>query len=273
MGDKKTENTNTELSNVTLGEIDDRISVGDAVEDAVEAVKPVRKNMIYILTILMVLLLVAFFTIVLPFYKKAKETGEDIGSTAGSLAGIAIGSLDGITNGIEEGEAAGKEQGLSAEDTRAEIETQIEATGKLEVLVVDGCQITNSFTQGDDYWALFAYNATAVFSVDLTDVTTNDDGELLIVVPNPVCEITIDETEVDELVAWQKNYWSGETEAAYEGYQNSMEQIKENAEAEMEAQFMDQAKIAAKKSIHQIANSASGGKYNNIEVTFQEEGE
>jgi hypothetical protein len=270
MGDKKTENTNTELSNVTWGERDERISVGDAVE----AIKPVRKNMIYILTILMVLLLVAFFTIVLPFYVSAKETGEDIGSTAGSLAGIAIGSLDGITNGIEEGEAAGKEQGLSAEDTRAEIETQIESTGKLDVLVADGCEITDSFTQGDDYWALFAYNATAVFSVDLTDIkVTDNDGDLLITVPNPVCEITIDETEVDELVAWQKNYWSGETEAAYEGYQNSMGQINENAEAEMEAQFMDQAKIAAKKSISQIANSASGGKYNNIEVTFQEEGE
>jgi hypothetical protein len=269
MGDKKTENTNTELSNVTWGERDERISV----EDAVEAVKPVHKNMIYILTILMVLLLVAFFTIVLPFYVSAKETGEDIGSTAGSLAGIAIGSLDGITNGIEEGEAAGKEQGLSAEDTTVEIATKIQSTGKLDVLVADG-PIKDPFELGKDYQALFLYKFRAVFSVDLTSVEVTEKNEdLLITVPDPVCEISINHSESEKMAEWQRHFWSGDTDAAYEAYMNSMIQMQEKAKPEMEEQFMDQAKTATEKAISQIANSASGGKYNNIEVTFQGEGE
>jgi hypothetical protein len=259
---------NSEVLPVTPDLETDHGKIGSEVAGVI---KPFNKRGIFILTILLVLALVGFFTIVIPFYTLLNTAGEGAGTAAGKVAGVAIGSAEGIAQAKEAYEE-GKEEGLSAKDTRAEVETKLQTTSNLEVLVYKGCEVNSN--DEEDYTGLFSYNITAIFSVDMTGIEVKEsEGGLLIEVPDPTCEVTVNETEVDEIITWQKHFWSGETAAAYEGYQNSMDEIKVKAAEDMEEKYMEQAQITARKMISQIANSASGGKYSNIEVTFKGEGE
>lgn len=202
---------------------------------------------------------------------KADTLGADAGSAAGTFAGKVTGSFLGITQGLASGYEAGTEQGLSAEDTNIEV-SEITGMGKLDVLVAED-QIVNNFEEGEDYKALFVYKAKATFSVDLSQAEIiSDSTSITIQLPDPEVDFVIEENESEKMVEWQKFFWSGNTEAGYIGYMNSMSQIKEKAAEEMKNNqyLMQQAKDSAKSQVEMLARSAGIGE-KQIQVGFKGE--
>lgn len=196
----------------------------------------------------------------------------DIGGTLGALAGTANGSYDGITEGLGKGYEAGREEGLSANDTKVDIVSEIKEIGKLEVLRVES-EIVDSFGVGDDYKGLFLHKGIATFSVDFSKINImREDSIITIVLPNPEVEFGIDESESEKMVEWQKYFWSNDTEAGYTAYMNSMEQIKEKSATEMEnyEDLERLAKESAKKQVEILVSSVSGEEIE-VQINFREE--
>ncbi len=201
----------------------------------------------------------------------AKDFGAGVGTAAGKFAGTVKGSFEGITQGLASGYEAGAQQGLSAEDTNVEI-SEITAMGKLDVLAAED-QIVNDFEEGRDYKALFVYKTQAVFSVDLGQAEiTEEDSAVTITLPGPEVDFIIDENESEKMAEWQKYFWSGNTEAGYIGYMNSMAQIKEKAAEEMRKNdyLMRQAEESARKQVEALARSICV-EDKQITVRFKEE--
>lgn len=229
------------------------------------------KGIIILGTILFITFLVFIFEIV-PFYKRVKNAGEQIGSTAGQMAGIAVGSYDGVTKGLVQGYGDGKVEGLSAKDTDVKIANEMTSLGKLDVLVAED-QFVNDFREGKDYKALFVYKAQTVFSVNMESAEISIEGNTLkIVLPQPECEFIIDENESEKLVDWQKYFWSGSTESGYIGYMNSMAEIKKKAATEMTNydRLMEQAKASAIKQVSILADSVADAEYSS-DIVFKGE--
>lgn len=202
---------------------------------------------------------------------KAVTVGTDAGNAAGTFVGKVTGSFEGITQGLASGYKAGIEQGLSAEDTNIEV-SEITGMGKLEVMVAED-HIVNNFEEGDDYKALFVYKGKARFSVDLSQAEIISDGvSITIKLPDPEVDFVIDENASEKMVEWQKYFWSGNMEAGYIGYMNTMSQIKDNAAEEMKSNqyLMQQAKDSAKSQVEMLARSANMGE-KQIRVEFKEE--
>lgn len=196
----------------------------------------------------------------------------NIGGTLGALAGKANGSYDGITEGLEKGYEAGREEGLSANDTKVDIVSEIKEIGKLEVLMVES-EIVDFFGVGDDYKGLFLHKGIATFSVDFSKIDImKEDSIITIVLPNPEVEFRIDESESEKIAEWQKYPWSNDTEAGYTAYTNSMEQIKEKSASEMEnyEDWERMAKESAKKQVEILVSSVSGEEIE-VQIDFKEE--
>lgn len=215
----------------------------------------IKKILFLVLLIICSILILSI--LIIPLLFSARETGEKIGHVAGTSAGLAVGSFYGVTQGLEEGYDAGKIQGLSAEDTNAAIANEMTTIGKLNVLVAED-QMIDDFSQGKDYKALFVYTTKATFSVNLdeAEIIVENDG-VEIILPQIEVDFVIDENESEKLVEWQKNFWSGSTEAGYLGYMNSMKMIKNTAATEMTnyEELMEQAMESAKKQVEILVDS------------------
>ena len=246
--------------------------------EIMQIAQPVKKSGIVFLFVTLIAVILLLMGGVVPFYLNAQKAGEDIGTKAGKMAGIATGSFEGISSGLKEGYKDGKTQGLSAEDTKAVIANEMTSIGKLDVLVAES-QFVDEFSEGNDYKALFVYKAQVIFSVNLEEAEISVNGDdLKIIIPKPECEFTIDEDESEKLVDWQKHFWSGNAEAGYIGYMNSMEQIKKKATSEMSNYdvLMEQAENSARKQLDiltksiTLTNPVTGNKYG-IDVVFEGE--
>jgi hypothetical protein len=243
-------------------------------EEQEKSMKLHGSSLCAILWLIFFVLTAVLVVFIIPFCVKAKEQGKMIGNTEGKIAGVAVGSYEGVTKGISQGKEDGKKQGESAEDTDVRIANEMTSMGKLDVLTAK-TQILNNFNQGNDYKALFVYEATAVFSVNLEEAVVEvDDDNLIVTIPVPVCELTWDEEASQKIAEQQTHFWSGEEQSGYNAYMNSMKEITNKTEESMinYETLMGQAKDSAIRQIEIIAGSMNGNNYK-IEVAFQGEEE
>ncbi len=185
-------------------------------------------------------------------YLHASESGEKIGAAAGTATGWAIGSFEGATKGRAAGIEKGKQIGLQAEDSLAKIEDIVNDIGKLEVLVAT-VNIENFNKMGHDYAALYLLRGEVVFTVDFEEVFVEmeKDGVISVLFPTPQAELYIDPSEIQKVAEYQKNFFSGSTEAGFIEYLNSLEKINEASKQSITnyKELLKQAEDAAANQI------------------------
>lgn len=226
--------------------------------------KPFSSAIPYILFVLASIVLISMISIRIKLPKAAAKAGE----ATGNLVGIATGSLN-AAEYYEEGKAEGK-KGTAEFDVCEEIKN----VEKLEVL--EGkVSIDNFHNVGDKYSAIYLLKGTAVFTVDLSEVTdkSTTDTELILLVPEPVAEVQIEAEDIEKVAEWSKNsIFDGTDQDGIETYINSFNLTLENAPEELANydDLLEQAEDAAERKIKDLVCSISGGLYteNNIEVKF-----
>lgn len=201
----------------------------------------------------------------------AEERGTTLGQTTGSQVGKFIGSFDALTD-YRKAYAEGKVQGLSAEDTTAEIASKIKEAEKLEVLVAS-VKLNDIHTIGEKYAALYLLKGDAVFSVDLSKAEIREDSNgLAIVLPPVEMDLIVDQSKIEKVAEYQQILFDGKTEDGFEAYLNSMAKIvEESKEALVNYDSLKTtAEETAIKQVKQLANSVAVSK-REITVTFKEE--
>lgn len=201
---------------------------------------------------------------------RAKDVGNRIGEFQGKIVGTAIGSWNGVIEGRKEGTAAGEAAGLSAEDTTAEIKGYIQQAKKLQVLCA-GVTLHDTNGVGKDYKALYAIAGTAVFAVDLNDISVlyADDGvRATVYIPQPKHELYLDESNTKKIAEYQKFSWSVGAKDGFENYINTMNEMPEKSKEKIPnyTTLQEIANVSAQEQVKQLAEAASG---NRLEVTVK----
>ena len=216
----------------------------------------------YIIPCVIVLIV---FTYSIYFRLNAQSTGGALGDATGRLAGRAVGSFQGLTIGQAEGFKAGKEEGLSAKDTTAELATKIQEVEKLEVLVASGNYsdvISIGKKDKPDYAALISQKYNAVFTVNLDNamVDLKEDG-LHILIDQPKVQF-VPVGEVIKMNEYIKNSYTGSAEDGWKAAVNSIEQITNNAQHELQTDesMIKAAKGASINQLTQLVNAVSLSK-------------
>ena len=215
-----------------------------------------------------ILALILFFK---PLHDDAQATGNAVGTSVGKFVGTAVGSYQGYTQDYGEGKKEGEKQGLSAEDTEiTDISRIIHGTGDLQVLVA-GVALDNFHEVGEKYAAMYLLRGEAIFTVDLGQATIDDD-QTTVMIPFPKVQLNIDETEVEKIAEWQKNFFNGSGEDGYTAYMNSIKQIRENTEEYIANydELQTQAQETAKEQVRMLVENMTG---QNVSVLFYEGGE
>lgn len=206
-------------------------------------------------------LLLLIFAAAVFFCASASRFGASAGSASGTAVGLAVGSYRGVMEGIAAGAEAGTEAGLSAGDTTAVVKTELEETGRLQVLVA-GVKLTDHHSVGNDYAALYILKGSAVFTVDLEKATVTGDEKsgIDIMCPAPEVAVFIDENETEKLAEYQRHRFAGSAEDGYKAYLNTMTASVEEVRQSVENYdaLMEQAKAAAKKQVEALAQSVRG---------------
>lgn len=230
------------------------------IKDILNFIKNINKN-----PILIIILEIIILIITISFCHILKSSCNGLGNLVGTSVGAAVGSYKGYKDG--------KEDGLNPnDDTFVFISNKMQEIGNLQVLIAED-EFINEFNIGKKYKALFRYKAKTIFSVDLTSAQIiNKDSDIIIKLPIPKVDFTIDENESEKLAEKQKHFWSGNSEDGYIAYMNSMKEVKKNAASEMTnyTPLMQQAKLSAKKQI-QILTSSLGVQEKNIKIIFEGE--
>lgn len=165
----------------------------------------------------------------------AKSIGEDIGNGMGKVAGLALGSFDGVTKGLGKGTDDGTSKGLSAEDTMARLANEMKKVGRLQVLNMN-TTLTCHFSEGNygtvdlpkGYHALLFWEGTVSYTVDLEQCSISIDDVVKVTIPHPELRITIDPEKTKKLAEENASLFSdGSTYGGYEGYINTLKQMKE----------------------------------------------
>ena len=128
--------------------------------------------------------------------------------------------------------------------------------------------LTTYHENGKKYGALYLIRGSAVFTVDLNDVTvTYKEGLVSIVLPQPEVEIKIDPEETELLAEWQNKFFNGTDSEGFEAYLNSFNAVKNVSEDQVAdyAELKEIASASAIKQVEEIANAVRGN--NNISVT------
>ncbi len=215
-----------------------------------------------------------FMIFVINLRINAESIGGGFGQSVGSLAGKALGSLEGMTTGRTQGTEAGKQLGLSAEDTEADISTRIRQVENLEVLVAS-VKLNDVHSIGADmeYAALYLMKGDVIFSVDLSKAAIMmQNGEMHITIPQPKGELVIDQSQVEKVAEYQKHFFTGQAEAGFDAYLNSMAKVYE-ASAETLDNYnvlIEAAKESAIKQVTQLAQSTST-LTDDVHIHFMEE--
>ena len=192
------------------------------------------------------------------FFYQADELGSGIGTGAGKMTGLAIGSYKGVTEGLESGVQAGREAGLNSEDTLIEIGRSVREVGNLEVLVAN-VEIPDYHEVGKKYAALYLFRGSAVFSVDLSkaSISKTDDGEVIILLPQPTVVVNINDSETELLAEYQRKYFNGNADDGFQAYLNSLKLIDQIAADKISNYDMliDMARDSAKKQVALLSGS------------------
>lgn len=201
----------------------------------------------------------------------AESMGTTFGQSTGSQVGKFVGSFEALTD-YREAYAEGKEQGLSAEDTTAEVANKIKEVERLEVLVAS-VKLNDIHTVGDDYAALYLLKGDAVFAVDLSksEITEESDG-LHIILPPLEMDLIVDQSKIEKVAEYQKLLFNGSSEDGFDAYLNSMAKIVEESKETLVNydSLKRTAEETAIKQVEQLANSVAVEKRDVI-VTFKEE--
>lgn len=220
-------------------------------------------------------IIVCVFLYAISIRINAKSWGTTVGNSLGSKVGSFSGSY-GAWQDSKKAYAEGRAEGLSAEDTTVSIENRLKDLNKLEVLVAS-VKLKDIQKIGkkdeEDYAALYLLKGEIVFTVDLSIAQVEDnEGEILVTLPMPEGEIKFDDSLTEEKAEYQKHGWTGDNEAGFDAYINSMKKTSINAEDEIANYdaLMLTAKNAAEKQVEQLAGSVSVNN-KNVTVEFQEE--
>ncbi len=191
-------------------------------------------------------------------FLNAEEVGKAVGSTAGSSVGKAVGSFEGVTKGLGAGYESGKAEGLSAEDTEAEVMTAVQELGNLRVLVAN-VDIPNYHELGKKYAALYLFRGSAVFSVDLTKavITRSADGAVTVTLPEPTAKVSINDSETKLLAEYQAAFFNGSAEDGFEAYLNTLKAVDNIALEEVSnyENLLTMARDSAKKQVRRVTES------------------
>ena len=231
--------------------------------------------MLRILTKPWVLLLIALIVAACSvfFWYRSEEIGNGVGSGAGKMTGLAVGSYKGVTEGLEKGAQAGKEAGLKSDDMTAEISGTLKEVGNLEVLVAN-VEIPDYHEVGKKYAALYLFRGSAVFSVDLAkaSVSKTEDGEVIIVLPEPTAVVNINDSETELLAEYQRKFFNGNADDGFQAYLNSLRLIDTIA-VEKVSNFdmlMNMARNSAKKQVQMLSQNVCAN-CSRITVLFRTE--
>lgn len=201
----------------------------------------------------------------------AESMGTTFGHSTGSQVGEFVGSFEALID-YREAYAEGKEQGLSAEDTTAEVANKIKEVERLEVLVAS-VKLNDIHIVGEDYAALYLLKGDAEFIVDLSnaEITEESDG-LHIILPQLEWDLKVDQSKTEKVAEYQKLLFNGSSEDGFDAYLNSMAKIvKESKEKLVNYDSLKKtAEETAIKQVSQLANSVAVEK-REIIVTFKEE--
>ena len=228
-----------------------------------------HKNVLLIIVSALILILLIVCSVELRV--NAKSIGAGIGNSIGELTGKAVGSYEGMTQGSVEGAAAGKTAGLSAEDTKAQIVTQLSQVNKLEVFVA-GVKLNDFHTIGKDenpdYAALYLIKANVVFSVDLSNAKISFSGNTLhIRLSEPDASLYFTGSP-EKMAEYQKYPFSGNVKDGYDAYLNTMEKIQSATLDDLNNKdaLISAAKKSAENQIELLVKSASvAGKNISVE--------
>ncbi|HOO07936.1 MAG TPA: DUF4230 domain-containing protein [Ruminococcus sp.] len=204
-----------------------------------------------------------------------------VSSISGGLID-SVGSAAGAINGAIEGAKAGREQGLSAEDTSASIDSKITEVGKLEVLTA-GVSIKNMHSVGNNdsfggekYANLLIMKGNAIFTVDLTKATFDEpaDGKLTITLPQPEMDLTFNEEETQILAERQNSFFDGSAEDGYIAYLNTLAKSQTEIKSVLANydSLMEQARKSAETQLSYIVQQASLTD-RELVIEFAEEGD
>ena len=189
------------------------------------------------------------------------------------MTGLAVGSYKGVTEGLEKGAQAGKEAGLKSDDMTAEISGTVKEVGNLEVLVAN-VEIPDYHEVGKKYAALYLFRGSAVFSVDLAkaSVSKTEDGEVIIVLPEPTTVVNINDSETELLAEYQRKFFNGNADDGFQAYLNSLRLIDTIA-VEKVSNFdmlMNMARNSAKKQVQMLSQNVCAN-CSRITVLFRTE--
>ncbi len=232
-----------------------------------------KNGLLIIVSVLVLILLIVCIVCSVRLRVNAKSIGAGIGNSIGELTGKAVGSYEGMTQGSVEGAAAGKTAGLSAEDTKAQIVTQLNQVNNLEVFVA-GVKLNDFHTIGEDenpdYAALYLIKANVVFSVDLSDAKISFSGNTLhIKLSEPDASLYFTGSP-EKIAEYQKYPFSGSAKDGYDAYLNSMEKIQNATLDDLSNKddLISAAKKSAENQIELLVKSASvTGKNISVEWT------
>lgn len=219
------------------------------------------------------ILLIVFFSTILPLRNSVSSTGETIGEANGKVVGKVIGFVESRTSDMSEVKEEAERDGQSAKDTIVEISNDIEAhistLGNLEVLVAN-VDLQTFHNSEEKYAAIYLTKANAVFTVSLDDVSvTHKEGLISIVVPKPTVEVRYDPSQTTKIADWHKQFFNGTDEDGFIGYMNSFaDKIKNISANEIENYdaLMALASDSAENQLRNIAMAVIGNQDIVIEV-------
>ena len=203
----------------------------------------------------------------------AVAIGGSTGESIGAITGKVIGSFEGLTTGRKEGSEAGKEEGLSAENTAAEIATQMKKLQNLEVLVAS-VKVSDVHTVGEkqDYKALYLVKGEVIFSVDLSKAEVQEDADNLIIsIPQPVGKLIFDPERIEKKAEFERYLRAGSAEDGMKEMLNTLAKMQE-ATAETLNNYDSLVDNARKSAIKQVTRLAESSSINNktVKVEFYE---
>ena len=232
--------------------------------------KVVKALPLNVICALVVALIACVLLYVISLSFKANTIGDSLGNSLGHRTGQVAGSFQALTD-YEEAYSEGKEEGLSAEDTSAEIVNKMMEIENLEVLVAS-VKLHDFHTIKDDYAALYFMKADAIFTVDLSKAEIFESkGIIYINLPEP--EMRLEKTsDVEKLADYQKWGWTGAAKDGVEAYINTYNKLNEVSKDTLSnyPELIKAAEESAKKQVKELVTSVSMIK-KEISVEFMEE--
>ena len=214
------------------------------------------------------LLILAVFVIL--FFVLTCIMSSSLGGTTGDIVGTATGTFYAVTIDIPDGLKAGKEDGLSAEDTTVRIRKDLQSIGKFEIMEAE-VKLRDDFHIGTDAQALIFLYGNVIFTVDLmsANIEMPNPTEVIIRLPEPIGELSINEDKTKIADIWQKYSFSGELKDGYIAAINSRKNIAK-ASAETISGYDSLVLLAKEYAQEQVTRLIQGicGSTVFIEVRF-----